>query len=399
MSARHVLLNDALCDSMYSTLNDTNVFKYDEELKTKHSQVCAVLDRLRHATSWINDHQDTPVGINAPTQLMIFMMFASLIKDSIEKLRGDFGLSAAIFDKCRPESRKFFADVCHSDPLNIPEKECPTDDAFFQYFRSLVFAHSGKVTLSQGILHPHEIQYCPFVIEQGLKYYANEPDDYVGVMIYSTEKDRDGKTLRVRFSVLKEYLKSRYESLRLVLAKIERKIKDSHKTWSKVIVDQDLSPLEQLKFMRGEFVKRCEDCMEYEVGRMIDILEAPCSLVGNEVNVAAYRNEIKNAVPDLVQSFTSFRYSDFIDIVDHFTEHEVDESLKLNYTLRKVFEYLGDKDCREWAVRDIDMVAHDFAAKWVRIDQSVMSDAEVKMLITLACYNEYGRFQNISKEC
>ena len=44
------------------------------------------------------------------------------------------------------------------------------------------------------------------------------------------------------------------------------------------------------------------------------------------------------------------------------------------------------------------MIAQDFAKKWVRIDQNIMTDEELKMLITLACYNEYGRFQPISKE-
>ena len=392
------LLDQEICDSMFNTLNNTTIFKYDSELKVKHSQVCAVLDRLRHATSWINTHQDTPTGSCAPTQLMTFMMFASVIKDAIEKLREDFGLSSVLFDKGRPESRQFFKDVCSGAPLNIQEQNCPTDDAFFQYFRSLVFAHSGKITLSQGILRPNEIQYCPYIIEHGLKYYASEPDDYVGVMIYSTEKDRDWKTLRVRFSVLKAYLKSRYDSLGLVLATIEKKIKCCRKAWSKIVVDSSMSPLEQLKFIQGEFARRGEDWMEYEVGRLIELLEAPCSLEENQTSVAAYRKEIEDSVPRLGKCFTALDYSGFIGVVDHFAEHEVDESLNLNYRLNKIFEYLNDYERRNWATRDIEIIAQDFAKKWVRIDQNLMTDEELKMLITLACYNEYGRYQVVSKE-
>lgn len=396
--ADKLLLDPKLCDSMFSTLNDTNVFKYDEELKAKHSHVCAVLDRLRQATSWINWHQETPTGDRAPTQLMIFMMFASVIKDGIEKLRKDFGLHDAIFNKTKPESRQFFSDVCRGAPLNIPKDKCPTDDAFFQYFRSLVFAHPGKVEKSEGILHPGEVQHCPYIIERGLRNYANEPDDYVGVMIYSTEKDRDWKTLRVRFSALKAYLKSRYDSLGLVLEKIEKKIKSSRKAWIKVVVDSALTPLEQLKFMRSEFNKRCEDLMKYEVGRLIELLEAPCTMIENQAVVAAYRKEIEDAVPHLVKCFTALDYSGFVSIVDHYSEHEVDDTLKLNYPLQKIFEYLNEEDRRDLATRDIDMVARDFVKKWVHIDQAVMSDQELKMLITLACYNEYGRFQTVSKE-
>lgn len=392
------LLDSSLCDSMYSTFNDTNVFKYDKELKSKHTHVCAVLDRLRQATSWINCHQETPAGDHAPTRLMTFMMFSSVIKDGIEKLRKDFGLQGAIFNKTKPESRQFFSDVCQGAPLNIPKDECPSDDAFFQYFRSLVFAHPGKVEFSQGILRPGEVQHCPYIIERGLRNYADEPDDYVGVMIYSTEKDRDWKTLRVRFSALKAYLKSRYDSLGLVLAKIEQKIKSSRKAWTKVVVDPTLPPLEQSKFMRCEFNKRCEDMMEYEVGRLIELLEAPCTIKENQSSVAAYRKEIEDAVPRLVECFTALDYSEFISIIDHYSEHEVDESLKLNYHLRKIFEYLDEEDRRDWATRDIDMVAQDFVKKWVCIDQSAMSSQEIKMLITLACYNKYCRFQSASKE-
>lgn len=398
MAKSEELLDSSLCDSMYRTLNHMNVFKYDEELRSKHTQVCAMLDRLRHATSWINAHQEAPKGVNAPTQLMMFMMFASIIKDSIEKVRGEFGLSSAIFDKGRSESRQFFLDVCCGDPLNISREKCPTDDGFFQYFRSLVFAHPGKVSLPQNILRPGEIQYCPFIVENGLKHYANEPDDYVGVMIYSTEKDRDWKTLRIRFSALKSYLKSRYDSLGLVLQMIEEKIKSCRKVWMKIDVDSTLSPIEQLRFMRNEFNRRCEGRMEYEVGRLIELLEAPCTLVANQASVVAYYKAIESVLPRLVRCFTALDYSGFIEIVDAFSEYEVDESFQLNSTLSKISEYLSDKDRREWATNDINMVAQDFVKKWVRIDQSVMSDQEIKMLIALACYNERGRFQTVSKE-
>ena len=54
--------------------------------------------------------------------------------------------------------------------------------------------------------------------------------------------------------------------------------------------------------------------------------------------------------------------------------------------------------CSDWATPDIDMIAHDFVGKWVKIDQCVMSDSEIKMLLTLACYYEYGKYQPIKRE-
>lgn len=391
------LLDECTCDSMYSTLNDTNVFKYDEELKAKHTQVCAVLDRLRHAISWINSNQETPKGYNAPTGLMTFMMFASLIKDAVECLREGFGLSATIFDKGHPDSRQFFKDVCMNAPLNIAESECPTDDAFFMYFRSLVFAHSSAVTKSQGILFPGEVQYCPYVIEHELKEYSYEPDDYVGVMIYSSYEDRNWKALRVRFSTLKAYLKSRYDSLRLVLDLINKKITKNTRAWKRVKVDDQLSPLEQLKFMRNEFEKRCDEWLSFEAQQLIDLLESPCSIEENQERVGMYRQEIARYVPQLAEAFTALKYSDFFCIVEHLTRTSIDESRKLNYTLRKVFEYLGDTDKRAWATRDIDMLMREFAGKWVSIGQKIMTAREIEMLLTVACYYEYGQYQPMER--
>lgn len=386
------LLEQSVCDSMYSALNDSTIFRYNAEWKAKRSQVCAVLDRLRHASSWINENQETPRGENAPTGLMTFMMFASLIKDSVENLRHDFGgCGSTLFDRTLPESRQFFGDVCRAKPLCIlrAPKECPTDDEFFQYFRALVFAHSGKITKSKRILRDGEVQHCPFIVEHDLMLPEPESDDYVGVKIYSTERDRDGETLRVRFSALKAYLKSRYDSLGRVLEMIQQKIQADRKEWKKVTVDAALPPLEQLKFMRDEFVRRCEDTMVYEVGRLIELLEAPCSLTENQAQVDLFRAEIEKALPQVIDCFTSLDNDRFVSLVDWIDRHDFDPSCKLNYTLRKIFEYLDEDDRRKWATRDIDMIANDFAKKWVRIDQQIMSDAELKMLITIACYNEY----------
>lgn len=336
--------------------------------------------------------------MDAPTGLMTFMMFASVVKDSIERLREEFGLSATIFDKGHPDSCKFFKNVCMGEPLSIPEEGCPTDDAFFQYFRSLVFAHPGMVTRSQGILLEGEVQYCPFIVERALKRYAYEPDDYVGVMIYSSVKERDWKTLRVRFSVLKDYLKSRYESLGLVLDKVNKKIKESTKAWKMVKVDSQLPPLDQLKFMRDEFDKRCDDWSVYETQQLIDLLECPCTLEVNQSRVKMFRQEIVDSLPALCKAFSRLDYAEYFSIVNHLTEIEVEESRKLNYTLRKIFEYLGNPDKRDWATPDIDMIAKDFVCKWVKIDQRDMPDSEIKMLLTLACYYEYGKHQPIKRE-
>ena len=386
------LLDETVCDEMYEALNETNVFHYDEQLRDKHLQVCAMLDRLRHATAWINSHQETPRGDTAPTMLMVFMMFASLVKDSIERLRKSFGLSATIFDEGHPDSRRFFAKVCQEPPLSIPSTDCPTDDEFFQYFRSLVFAHSAMVTMAQRILFQNEVQYCPYILKWVTKNKTADTDDCVGVMVYSTVEKRNGKELRIPFSTLKAYVKSRYESLRLVRGMIVRKISEAEKAWRTIKVDKSLSPLDQLKFMMNELETRCETAICYDLQILIDSLDAPCSIEKNHACVELFRHEIIQSVPHLVDYFETPNYECFVREIENFTNAQLDGRERINYILRKIFENLGNAEMRNCAVLDIETVSKAFAGRWVVIDPSMMPDNEIEMLIRAACF-----FQK--KEC
>lgn len=381
-----VLLDETVCDEMYQALNETNVFHYDEQLRKSHLQVCAMLDRLRHATAWINSHQETPRGDTAPIVLMVFMMFASLVKDSIERLLKSFGLSATIFDKGHPDSRRFFAKICQEPPLSIPAADCPTDDDFFQYFRSLVFAHSAMVTKSQGILVPGEVQYCPFILKWVSKNITADADDCVGVMVYSTVEKRNGKELRIPFSTLKAYVKSRYESLRLVQRMVVQKISKAEKEWKTVKVDKLLSPLDQLNFMLNELETRCETAICYELQILIGLLNAPCSIEKNHDCVELFRHEILQSVPRLVDYFETSDYECFVREIENFTNAQLDGRKQINYILRKVFENLGNAEMRDCAILDIETVSKAFAGRWVEIDPSMMPNNEIEMLIRVACF-------------
>ena len=68
-----------------------------------------------------------------------------------------------------------------------PDAKTPTDDEFFEYFRSLSFAHPAE-TNRQKFKRPDEVQYSPWVIVnrdvvelKGCKYT-------VGVRIYTSLK-------------------------------------------------------------------------------------------------------------------------------------------------------------------------------------------------------------------
>lgn len=387
-SHRFMLLDTSLIDRIYYFLNETEIFFIDDRFKAKHSCVCAAMDRLREESSWINQHLAVPKGSKAPNRLKSFMMHACIVRSSVISLLNEFGLYAASRDSNNEDSRRFFSSVLKSAPLNIQDISRLTDDSFFQYFRSLVFAHPTGVSDAKGILLNKETQYCPYIIEQYLQECAKDPDDYVGVRIYSNISERDDKTLKVRFSAIKEFLKSRYNDLNLLIKHLDENLKKKERAWRSVVVDTSMSEVEQLRFILSELRKRNAQWPEYYTVELLSYLEAPCSCEENRNRVNEYRAILLKHVPFLVQAFMRLDYSSYCDTIDKLIEHEVPDELHVDYSLQKIFEYLNDPDRYHWVTHDLNIVMKSFAAKWVRIDFQRMPKEEIALLVTIACFNE-----------
>ena len=75
-----------------------------------------------------------------------------------------------------------------SKPLNIEKHKCPTDDKFFEYLRSIMFAHPFETNRPKFFMK-HEIQYSPWVIANNPATKFRGIKDGVGVRIYSNKFD------------------------------------------------------------------------------------------------------------------------------------------------------------------------------------------------------------------
>lgn len=382
------LLDESLINEIYSFLNDTEIFSIREKFKIKHSRVCAVIDRLRISVPWINNHLEVPRGAKAPYRLPVFMMHASIVKSGVESLLKDFGLYNELHDVQKPVSKLYFREPLRESPLNINDSSCITDDDFFQYFRSLVFAHPQGVTSDKKIMRSGETQFCPFIVEQSLQYYASEPDDYVGVMIYSTEQDRDFKTIRVRFVALLNYIKSRFEALKLLTNHLGRALKEEMVSWKRVAVNEDESPVNQLKFILAHLESRHANWPSYYTKEILSLLEAPCSCEDNEGVVMAFRETIIKRLPELVSAFKSLDYERYCTACDELIDHSIPDVLGVSYSVGKIFEYMDDSDRYEWVRHDLRIARESFVDKWVRIDFDSMTKEEIALLVTIACRKE-----------
>lgn len=388
-----MLLDTSLIDCIYHFLNDTEIFSVEKGFKDNHNRVCAVMDRLRCSVPWINTHLNVPKGCRAPYQLPVFMMHASIVKSGVESLLKSFGLYNKDADARNQSSRLYFCNPLKESPLSIDDITNITDNDFFQYFRSLVFAHPQGVKDAKGILLPGEVQYCPFVIERNLQYYESEPDDYVGVMIYSTEESRDFKALRVRFSDITSYIKSRYESLSMLIQHLDTKLKKKEQAWKQVVVDESMSEIDQLRFILKELEKRNAEWPMYHTKELLSYLEAPSSCADNHQLINEYIIIVKKRVPELVHAFMRLDYETYCNIVDELIDHDVPDKLHVDYSLRKIFEYLDDSERCGWAKHDLNIVMNAFASKWVKIDFDLMSKEEIELLVTIACFNERKEYE------
>ena len=128
------LLDVKLCTSLRKVINETNIFAKDENESKKFNLICAVMDRFDSVVKYINENSNMPKTEN---DFIEFMMFSCTIKDGVNYILKVLNLPIK-------KDIGIFKRVYQRRPLNVPKDKVVTDDDFFDYFRSLVFAHPLK---------------------------------------------------------------------------------------------------------------------------------------------------------------------------------------------------------------------------------------------------------------
>lgn len=390
MEEKNYFLNPKYCRELREVINSSPIFSHDSKYLSKYNLCCAVMDRLDTCVDKLNEMAEYP---STEEDLLVFMMFACMVTDAVQEilielneinkkdLRNSFG-----------DNYKYFKDVYMKSPIYNKDVECPTDDSFFEYIRSLMFAHPFETSRAK-FLKNGEKQYSPWVIVNSVISGFYEEKDLIGVRIY-TNQSEDIIDLRFPFSTLKNYIGSRYERIKLSTDWARKEIDNTEEEWKRVKVNREGTPVDVLKSIYDILSTRYAD--NSTIQEAIESLDCEITREENLEIVDKFRHKIVEKLPVICDS---------VDSLDNETlENTCWEILDVrppkmhsmaNYQLEKIFCYLNEDDepatygsNADWGLKQAEYFSEEFAKKWVVIKPYEMSFREIKLLVRVACFFE-----------
>ena len=373
-----VFLNPDVYREFRNAFNETPLFMYNEEYKTCFNLFCAVTDRLESCIEYLNGHAETP---KTEEDFLSFVMFSCMVLDAVKHVLKQLEIEK--IDKI-----DYFQNICLSKPLNIEKHKCPTDDKFFEYLRSIMFAHPFETNRPKFFMK-HEIQYSPWVIANNPATKFRGIKDGVGVRIYSNKFD-EIKDLIFSFDVLKKYIKSQYLLLDLATEKVKEIVSLKEIEWKKHKINRSLDYLDILKEIKDILKLRHEEY--YDVETVIRYMGCKNTLKENLTSVERFKQGIIEIIPDLCDAIDSLNYEMATEKLDYILHQRPWKMHSMaNYQLGKIYCDLNETQIvskREWALEQVELFSKEFAKKWVTIIPQEMSFDEIKLLVTVSCYLE-----------
>lgn len=373
-----VFLNPDVYREFRNAFNETPLFMYNEEYKTCFNLFCAVTDRLESCIEYLNGHAETP---KTEEDFLSFVMFSCMVLDAVKHVLKQLDIEK--IDKI-----DYFQNICLSKPLNIEKHKCPTDDKFFEYLRSIMFAHPFETNRPKFFMK-HEIQYSPWVIANNPATKFRGIKDGVGVRIYSNKFD-EIKDLIFSFDVLKKYIKSQYLLIDLATEKVKEIVSLKEIEWKKHKINRSLDYLDILKEIKDILKLRHEEY--YDVETVIRYMGCKNTLKENLTSVERFKQGIIEIIPDLCDAIDSLNYEMATEKLDYILHQRPWKMHSMaNYQLGKIYCDLNETQIvskREWALEQVELFSKEFAKKWVTIIPQEMSFDEIKLLVTVSCYLE-----------
>lgn len=198
------IINYLPIDTYQQFIEAVDALKFIDDLAIKENYyyALAVMSRVSTCVSYLNMHSTCPY---TEEDLLSFMMYSCMLIDSIKLVLREFGIEG-------PEpTLYYFKDACLSNAIFTDEKKYPTDDKFFEYFRSLTFAHPLDTSRAK-FLEKGERHFSPWVTVNHVPDILD--DDVVGASVYSNKHDRI-ISFEFQFDSLKTYVKAKYNDLNL----------------------------------------------------------------------------------------------------------------------------------------------------------------------------------------
>ncbi len=265
-------LNPKLCTNLRDAINSSTVFLYDPKYLAQYNLSCAVMDRLDTCISKLEQYGDYP---ESEEELLSFMMFSCMVVDAVQEIIMELtGCKREDLLSGTNEDYKFFGDIYKKSEIYNPNVEMPVDDKFFEYLRSLMFAHPFETSRAK-FLKPKEKQYSPWVIVNNAISGLLGAKDLVGVRIYSNQSENI-IDLHFPFSTLKSYIASRYERIQKATEWVKEQIRITEENWKKVKVNRFQDAIDVFKEIKGILISRYEDASSSQ--EAIECLECENSI-------------------------------------------------------------------------------------------------------------------------
>lgn len=369
-----MFLDKSIASDFRGLINSSQIFSKSDKLKEKYNLICVVMDRVDSAVDYLNNHSDFP---ETEESFICFLVYACMIKDAVSKLYESVYLK-------KPEyatQKMCFSDVKQYGKLVFTDETCPTDDMFFEYLRSMAFAHPfqtdkrGRPFIDNG-----EKQYCPWVIVDG---------NVVGIRVYTSSQKFVIQDITFSFDNLKEYIKIRYEHLKELTEWAKEEIIGQNEEWSKHKVNRSDDVFETIASIREIYVERFFDT--FVVDEIERYLKCEVTVANNIDNVNKYRNALEDSVMKICDALDNIEECDLCSVTDDVFERPRIAHQMMHYQLEKILCYLDDDSDywdRQWGLKQARLFANEFAKKWVSFDFDTMCDDEIKLTTLTACYLE-----------
>lgn len=380
-------LDGNICKELRKVVNSSRIFHRDSQEKGNYNLICAVMDRVDSSVEYLNNHSHIP---ETEDDIMLFMVQACIINDAIKELMKQLQINDDSKD-----DKKYFKNICMSEPLNIDEMNCPTDIRFFEYVRSLIFAHPFETSRIQFLKNKKETHYSPFLISRSNGLSRN----CIGIMVYSNQEPST-LSLYIPFETIQNYIKNRYEMLNLAKNELKQRIENKNKEWKKKKINRNQSDTQILQEVYDTLNERF--CDTYEIEFCIKFLKYQSDNKKNYDAVQTIKDLIVFLIPKICDSIENLDYDELANIVDKIVHTYPQNAYQMfSYDNEKIFNCLSEDVSyirQELGLFCARNFANQFAKKWVDIDAETMSYDEIKLLTITACYLELQAEKEINNE-
>lgn len=383
-------LDEKLILDLRDKINESPIFSEDSSLNASYDLICAVLDRLDSSVDYLNKHSEYP---STEHDFLVFMMYSSIIRDASKQLCDGLEIAYPFLDEKNSDNYKFFKSYCINSPLNLDESVIPTDDRFFEYFRSIAFAHPFETSRAKFLKkNDKEIHYSPFVLVNNRAFSSFESiEDAIGVRVYTNRAEGWASILdiKISFSVLKSFIVSRYNFIQEVIKWAQIQIDSFNKVWRIRKVDRSLTDIEILEDIIEILRSRYQTT--YEIESILEYLKCENSLVENSHSVEKFRSVIIKYIPEICDAVDELKYNSISDIIYSNIEVTPKDNIDsmTGYQLEKIFSYLNEEEGMEnvsWGLQMVKEFSQGFSKEYVIINPQSMSFSEIKLLVRTACY-------------